>query len=293
MGSAVEEGSATSFCNRDMKPGPPATRADVVPTAGHAASPGINPFDPAQSRPTAVGRGFTLIELLVVIAIIGLLIAILLPVLQSARRSAQIAGCASNLRQIGIGWNAYLVDFNETFPVTERSWLTLGYGGAPRPLDPFDRPLNQYVSAHELFRCPADNVLLRINGPPRTTTHYEQWGNNYPGNTVLLQSRFLPDDKFPVRSVYDEIEAGIARRDIQVSDSRLLLAGDAQWYYANLNHNFNAHFHNDDDIANLLMLDGHVTFAPVARGALEGEDYVIPHFRQVPNRWLAYFPDWP
>ncbi len=69
-------------------------------------------------------NAFTLIELLVVIAILVLLMAILMPALQKARKQVKAVMCQANLRQWGPVWLMYTEQNNSKFPWSTTRNLT-------------------------------------------------------------------------------------------------------------------------------------------------------------------------
>ena len=93
-------------------------------------------------------RGFTLVELLVVIGIIAVLIGMLMPALQAARKQALDAQCKSNMRQIGVALQIYANEW--------RGWLYPPELGAGRPRE--ERwPVVVFKKWNPPFMlCPAD-----------------------------------------------------------------------------------------------------------------------------------------
>ncbi|MFB3892305.1 MAG: type II secretion system protein [Phycisphaerae bacterium] len=76
-----------------------------------------------------IHRAFTLIELLVVIAILALLVSLLVPCLQAARRQAQTVVCSTNLHTMGQGTHLYAADNNNFVPRDYWYWPDYGSPG--------------------------------------------------------------------------------------------------------------------------------------------------------------------
>ena len=91
-------------------------------------------------------KGFTLIELVVVIAVIALLMAILLPTLQRARRQAKAVKCQANLHQWGLMFSMYIGD-------NDGKWFR--YYDARVPMTGWPTVMRAYYpETKDLLSCP-------------------------------------------------------------------------------------------------------------------------------------------
>ena len=140
-----------------------------------------------QPRPSSVHRAFTLTELLVVMAIVAVLVALLLPALGAARDRAKTVQCASQQKQMGAGFAAYLGDNNGYYPYAQtwRNNTTPTWLHALSPYLGFSSNglasgCSAWVTPVKLLQCPANpwpyqsptqnrfptGYLLNLNGFP-------------------------------------------------------------------------------------------------------------------------------
>ncbi len=130
-------------------------------------------------------RAFTLVELLVVIGIISVLLAILLPVAQSARQAAQKVACLSNLRQVHQVFTLYAQHHRDAVPIGYRNtkqFNSMVYsGGATQRFVLFGLlyPAGM-MEAPGIYFCPAEsNPQFQFN------TSANSWPPGPDGNPAL------------------------------------------------------------------------------------------------------------
>jgi len=163
--------------------------------------------------------GFTLIELLVVVAIIAVLVALLLPALASARESARLVVCQSNLRQIQIGLQGYRDENTDHLPVVtnppsiaDTDYWCDWVGHLQR---------TGLVKDFRVFRCPSDIQTrnVRVLGTGDLTISYginEYLSHEYPVDNWCPPVSKIPDEfrkAMPV--VADACYAMISGWDVQ------------------------------------------------------------------------------
>jgi prepilin-type N-terminal cleavage/methylation domain-containing protein len=124
----------------------------------------------------ARSAGFTLVELLVVIAIIGILAALLLPMLAKARCHAREGTTQAMIKDVETALKAYELDFG-TYPPTQSGYVTSGTNGlvnilrnpGPRGLPYYEfrsgsvDPSGQFVSIlnFPIYYCNASQPMGR------------------------------------------------------------------------------------------------------------------------------------
>jgi len=234
-------------------------------------------------------RGFTLVELLVVIGIIAALIAILLPVLNKARLSAQTIKCAANMRQIGTAFNRYVNDYRGYLPhpidPMYSSWTTQPWMSRLQPYL-FNRNIYTSVASEiyrnlydELYHCPSKrnwdlNTPSPIPGAPdinRISYAMNCFVNPWTGRTTTDPANTTAPGARWVKLV--NVSDWTLNSNKDKAELALLVEANAGVYFVknwDLVYIVNpgtiatgykpATWHNNKD--NILFCDGHVDLVP-------------------------------
>lgn len=232
-------------------------------------------------RNKEIQRGFTLIELLVVISIIAVLVAILLPALAGAPRSARTTQCASNIRQLAIANTAYSIDHDERYVPGAANFLANldrwhgKRGNTAAAFKPEDGPLWPYFETDELKQCP------EFNRGNEFELGFESGNGGYGYNRLYVGTDTL-DPVQALSSTLGALASQFAKPTdtVMFTDAAFAQPGPLRRIeysfaeppkFGNTDADPSVHFRHQGT-ANTAWLDGHVTNEPLdfTRGNIYG-----------------------
>jgi prepilin-type N-terminal cleavage/methylation domain-containing protein/prepilin-type processing-associated H-X9-DG protein len=230
--------------------------------------------------------GFTLIELLVVIAMIGLLLALLIPVLRNAREQGHRAVCLSNLKQLTLAWTAYATEYDgkivngkatnmrkkgsgQHVIVFSEGWLgpafTFPKSRSELIEDPNKGALWPWIKDVDVYCCPRGrkghaatySTVVSVNGDPVEGTYMPNTGNweltelgKRIGSTVLKLTRLT-----------DIISPGASQRAVFIDFGQTPVGNDfyVHYLYPRWRWHSPPPIHHQNSVT-ISMADGHAEY---------------------------------